>query len=265
MGELLLDNAIIRPQNAPDPFLESIALDIAVDVTDLDVENNVAQLTVEGGVAFGNTAQNPLVTGNAIAREDGLIKYLGATFELDAGRIDLTRRVPLENFTALIEYPVAQLDPVLTIQARARRVRDIYGTDYEVELIASGPVSTVTPQLRAVPFDDTSPAHWASGPLAGPEVISLLTFGMAGLTSLGTPDAVAGMGKRAILMATGASAERFLKLDEVQIEGDLFSGGGAETGSPAEITLIKRINRRARVSYTVCSSLRNTRCGSVTS
>ncbi len=250
LGELLLDNAIIRPQDAPEPFLESIALDIAVDVTNLDVENNVAQLTVEGGVAFGNTAQNPLLTGNAIASEDGLIKYLGTTFELDAGRIDLTRRVPLESFTALIEYPVAQLDPVLTIQARAPRVGDIYGTDYEVELLASGPVSTVTPQLRAVPFDDTSPAYWASGPLAGPEVISLLTFGMAGLTSLGTPDAVAGMGGRAILMATGASAERFLKIDEVQIEGDLFSRGSDETGSPAQITLSKRINRRARVSYT---------------
>ena len=250
LGELLLDNAIIRPQDAPDPFLESIALDVAVDVTDLDVENNVAQLTVEGGVAFANTAQNPLVTGNAIAREDGLIKYLGTTFELDAGRIDLTRRIPLDNFTALIEYPVAQLDPDLNIQARAPRVRDIYGAEYEVELIASGPVSTVTPQLRAVPHADSSPAHWASGPLAGPEVISLLTFGMAGLTSLGTPDAMAGMGRRAILMATGASAERFLKLDEVQIEGDLFSGGGAAAGSPAQITLRKRINRRARVSYT---------------
>ena len=250
LGELLLDNAIIRPQDAPDPFLESIALDVAVDVADLDVENNVAQLTVEGGVAFANTAQNPLVTGNAIAREDGLIKYLGTTFELDAGRIDLTRRIPLDNFTALIEYPVAQLDPDLNIQARAPRVRDIYGANYEVELIASGPVSTVTPQLRAVPHADSSPAHWASGPLAGPEVISLLTFGMAGLTSLGTPDAMAGMGRRAILMATGASAERFLKLDEVQIEGDLFSGGGAAAGSSAQITLSKRINRRARVSYT---------------
>ena len=250
LGELLLDNAIIRPQDAPDPFLESIALDVAVDVTDLAVENNIAQLEVEGGVAFGNTAQNPLVTGNAIAREEGFIRYLGTIFELDAGRIDLTRRVPLENFTALIEYPVAQLDPVLNIQARAPRVRDIYGAEYEVELLASGPVSTVTPQLRAVPHDDASPTHWASGPLAGPEVISLLTFGMAGLTSLGTPDAMTGMGRRAILMATGASAERFLRLDEVQIKGDLFSGTGGQAGSPAQITLSKRINRRARVSYT---------------
>lgn len=250
LRELLLDNAIIRPQDAPDPFLESIALDVAVDVTDLAVENNIAQLEVEGGVAFGNTAQNPLVTGNAIAREEGFIRYLGTIFELDAGRIDLTRRVPLESFTALIEYPVAQLDPVLNIQARALRVRDIYGAEYEVELLASGPVSRVTPQLRAVPQDDASTTHWASGPLAGPEVISLLTFGMAGLTSLGTPDAMAGMGRRAILMATGASAERFLNLDEVQIEGDLFTGSGGQTGSPAQITLSKRINRRARVSYT---------------
>ena len=127
IAELLLDNAIIRPQEAPDPFLESIALDVAVDVTDLAVENNIAQLTVEGGIALGNTVQNPLVTGNAVAEEEGVIRYLGANFELDTGRIDLTRRVPLESFTALIEYPVAQLDPVLNIQAwappRARHSR----------------------------------------------------------------------------------------------------------------------------------------------
>ena len=201
IGELLLDNAIIRPQGTPDPFLESIALDVDVDVIDLAVENNIAQLAVEGGVALGNTVQNPVVTGNAVAGEDGVIRYLGATFELETGRIDLTRRVPLESFTALIEYPVAQLDPVLNIQAWAPRVRDIHDTYYEVELLVSGPVSTVTPQLRAAPRDDNATEILASGSrqlagpevIYGPEVVSLLTFGTAGLTSLATPDEYAGM------------------------------------------------------------------------
>ncbi len=250
IGDFLFDNTIIRPQGAPDPFLESISLDIAVDIPDLAVENDIAQLAIEGGVAFSNTAQNPLVTGNAIAKDDGEIRYLDTTFDLDVGRVDLTRRVPLENFTALIEYPVERLDPDLTIQARSPRVRDIYGTEYEVELLLSGPVSTSTPQLRAAPFDDIGSEDVASAPLAGPEVISLLTFGLPGITTLGTTNAMAGMGSRAILMATGASAERLLKLDEVQIEGDLFTGNGDQTGSPAQITLSKRINRRARVSYT---------------
>ena len=250
IGDILFDNTIIRPQDAPDPFLESISLDIAVDIPDLAVENDIAQLSIEGGVAFSNTAQNPLVTGNAIARDDGEIRYLDTTFDLDAGRVDLTRRVPLENITALIENPLEQLDPDLAIQARAPRVRDIYGTEYEVELLMSGPVSTSTPQLRAAPIDDSGSVDVASAPLAGPEVISLLTFGLPGITTLGTTDAMAGMGSRAILMATGASAERLLKLDEVQIEGDLFTGNGDQTGSPAQITLSKRINRRARVSYT---------------
>ena len=259
IGELLLDNAIIRPQDTPDPFLESIALDVAVDVTDLAVENNIAQLTVEGGVALGNTVQNPLVTGNAVAEEDGVIRYLGATFELDTGRIDLTRRVPLESFTALIEYPVAQLDPVLNIQAWAPRVRDIHDTYYEVELLASGPVSTVTPQLRAAPRDDNAAEILASGSrslagpevIYGPEVVSLLTFGTAGLTSLGTPDEYAGMRNRAFLMTGEALAEALLKLDEVQVEGDPFSMNSAvQAGSPVQLTLSKRINRRARVSFT---------------
>ncbi len=259
IGELLLDNAIIRPQDTPDPFLESIALDVAVDVTDLAVENNIAQLTVEGGVALGNTVQNPLMTGNAVAEEDGVIRYLGATFELDTGRIDLTRRVPLESFTALIEYPVAQLDPVLNIQAWAPRVRDIHDTYYEVELLASGPVSTVTPQLRAAPRDDNATEILASGSrslagpevIYGPEVVSLLTFGTAGLTSLGTPDEYAGMRNRAFLMTGEALAEALLNLDEVQVEGDPFSMNSAvQAGSPVQLTLSKRINRRARVSFT---------------
>ena len=259
IGELLLDNAIIRPQDTPDPFLESIALDVAVDVTDLAVENNIAQLTVEGGVALGNTVQNPLVTGNAVAEEDGVIRYLGATFELETGRIDLTRRVPLESFTALIEYPVAQLDPVLNIQAWAPRVRDIHDTYYEVELLASGPVSTVTPQLRAAPRDDNATEILASGSrslagpevIYGPEVVSLLTFGTAGLTSLGTPDEYAGMRNRAFMMTGEALAEALLNLDEVQVEGDPFSMNSAiQAGSPVQLTLSKRINRRARVSFT---------------
>ena len=259
IGELLLDNAIIRPQDTPDPFLESIALDVAVDVTDLAVENNIAQLTVEGGVALGNTVQNPLVTGNAVAEEDGVIRYLGATFELETGRIDLTRRVPLESFTALIEYPVAQLDPVLNIQAWAPRVRDIHDTYYEVELLASGPVSTVTPQLRAAPRDDNATEILASGSrslagpevIYGPEVVSLLTFGTAGLTSLGTPDEYAGMRNRAFLITGEALAEALLNLDEVQVEGDPFSMNSAvQAGSPVQLTLSKRINRRARVSFT---------------
>jgi len=249
LGDFLFDNTIIRPQAVPDPFLERIGLDIAVDIPELAIENDIAQLTIEGGVAFSNTAQNPLVTGNAIAREDGEIRYLDTTFELDAGRFDLTRRVPLENFTALIEYPVERLDPVLIIQASAPRVRDIYGTEYEVELLLSGPVSTATPQLRATPVENGG-SNVVSTALAGPEVISLLTFGLPGIANMGSTDAMAGMGSRAILMATGASAERLLKLDEVQIEGDLFSGVAGEAGSPAQITLSKRINRRARVSYT---------------
>ncbi len=249
LGDFLFDNTIIRPQDTPDPFLESIGLDIAIDIPDLAIENDIAQLAIEGGVAFSNSAQNPVVTGNAIAKENGEIRYLDTKFELDAGRFDLTRRVPLENFTALIEYPVERLDPELNIQASAPRVRDIYGTEYEVEMLISGPVSIATPQLRATPFE-TGSTNVSSAPLAGPEVISLLTFGLPGITTTGTTDAMAGMGRRAILMATGASAQRLLKLDEVQIVGDLFSGNASETGSPAQITLSKRINRRARVSYT---------------
>ena len=53
-------------------------------------------------------------------------------------------------------------------------------------------------------------------------------------------------------MMTGeALAEALLNLDEVQVEGDPFSMNSAiQAGSPVQLTLSKRINRRARVSFT---------------
>ena len=249
LGDFLFDNDIIRPPGTPSPFWESVSLDIAVDIPDLAIENDIAQLTIEGGVAFTNSAQNPIVTGNAIAKDEGEIKYLDTTFNLELGRIDLTRRFPLENFSAMLDYPIEQLNPDLTLQATAQRVRDIYGTEYDVELSTSGPVSTVTPQLQASPIESGS-GNIGSKKLTGPEVISLLTLGLPGITNMGSADAMAGIGSRAILMATGASAEKLLKLDEVQLEGDIFTGNSNSTGTPAQITLSKRLNRRARVSYT---------------
>ena len=59
------------------------------------------------------------------------------------------------------------------------------------------------------------------------------------------------MRNRAFLMTGEALAEALLNLDEVQVEGDPFSMNSAiQAGSPVQLTLSKRINRRARVSFT---------------
>jgi hypothetical protein len=155
----------------------------------------------------------------------------------------------LESFDALLDYPLEQLDPDITIQASATRVRDIYNLEYDVDLTMSGPLSQATAQMTAIPIE-TGASSTPAATLVGPEVISLLTFGLPGITTTGAADAVSGLGNRALLMAGGTGAEKLLHLDEVRIEGDLFDQKGNETRSPIQVTLSKRINRRAQVTFT---------------
>jgi len=249
LGTFLFDNTIIRPPAEPDPFQERIRLDVEIDIPDLVIENDLADVEMEGGVAFSNTVQNPLITGNATAKENGKIEFLDTTFSLDVGRLEFNRRTPLESFDALLDYPLEQLDPDITIQASATRVRDIYNLEYDVDLTMSGPLSQATAQMTAIPIE-TGASSTPAATLVGPEVISLLTFGLPGITTTGATDAVSGLGNRALLMVGGTGAEKLLHLDEVRIEGDLFDQKGNETRSPIQVTLSKRINRRAQVTFT---------------
>lgn len=249
IGTFLFDNTIIRPPQEPDPFQESIRLDIEVDVPSLEIKNDLADIEVEGGIAFSNTFQNPLITGNATAGDDGRIEYLDTKFDLNVGRLEFNRRTPLESFYALLDYPLEQLNPDITVQASAKGVRDIYGVEYDVDLAMSGPLSQATAQLTAIPVESGASGNPATT-LVGPEVISLLTFGLPGITTAGAGDAVTGLGNRALLMAGGTGAEKLLNLDEVRIEGDLFNQNGNDASSPIQVTLSKRINRRAEVTFT---------------
>ncbi|MBM3262289.1 MAG: translocation/assembly module TamB domain-containing protein [candidate division Zixibacteria bacterium] len=248
LSDLVLGTgAVIRPPKAPDPFLENMQLDVELDVPSLRVKNDLADMELEGGLAFSGTAQNPIVTGYATAKEGGNIVYIDTRFAVETGRIEFILRNPLESFVALIDDPIQQLDPQITLIARAPRVRDIYGAEYEVVLGLNGRTLQLSPQLTAAPIDNVG-SNAPQSNLVDQEVVSLLTFGLPGITTEGATDAVAGLGQRALLMATGSSAQRVLKLDEFRIEGDVFNN--RETRTPAQITISKRINQRAQVTFT---------------
>jgi autotransporter translocation and assembly factor TamB len=248
IGSIILgSDGIIRPAETPAPFLEGMRLDVDIDIPQLFIRNDLANIELEGGLAFSGTAQNPVITGNGTAEEGGTVVYLDTRFTVETGRLEFIRRTPLESFTALIDDPILQLDPEITLLARAPNVRDIYGENYEVTLSLTGRPTQPNLQLTAVPAGDGA-AGGSQASLSGPEVVSLLTFGLPGITTTGATEAVAGLGNRAILMATGNSAQRLLKLDEVRIEGDLFRN--QETGSPLQVTISKRINQRTQVTLT---------------
>ena len=248
LGVLILGTGdIIRPQTAPDPFLEGIALDIECDVPLLRIRNNMADIDIEGGLAFSGTAQNPIVTGNATARDNGVIVYLDTKFDVLTGRLEFLKRTPLESFTALLDDPVLQLDPQVTIQAETEGVQDIYGEEYDVTMLLTGRAMQPNLQLTAIPAGETQANVRDRPTLTGPPVVSLLTFGLSGMEG-SAQEAFTGVGNRALMMATGNQAEKLLKLDEVRIEGDVLNN--SDTSSPAQITISKRINRRTKVTFT---------------
>lgn len=249
LQQLALGGRVLRPASAPSPFLERMAVNVEVDIPQLQVRNDLADVAVEGGLAITNTGQNPILTGNASATE-GVITYLGTKFQLESGRLELTKRTPLDSFSAILDDPIQQLDPVVTLRAEADQVSDNYGTKYRVTLALDGRVIDPTLNLQATPIPDLSSS--SSGvpatALSGGDVFALLTFGLPGLTSLPRGGAFTRIGNRALLMAGGKQAERLLNLDEVRIEGDIFNA--TNPLEPARITISKRINRRTEVTYT---------------
>ena len=248
LGTLILGTGdVIRPQAAPDPFLEQIALDVEIDVPRLRIRNAMADLEVEGGIALSGTAQNPVVTGNAAALDNGNVVYLDTDFQVETGRMEFLNRTPLESFTSLVDYPVEQTNPEMTILAEAPRVRDIYGNEYDVSLNLTGRALQPNLQLTATPSEEGTADLRDQNVLYGPQVVSLLTFGLPGMKA--DTETFAGIGNRALLMATGSQAEKLLRLDEVRIEGDVLNND-SETGSPAQITISKWVNRRTQVTFT---------------
>lgn len=248
LGTLILGTGdVIRPQAAPDPLLEQIALDVEIDVPRLRIRNAMADIEVEGGFALSGTAQNPVVTGNTAALDNGNIVYMDTKFQVETGRMEFLDRKPLESFTSLVDYPVEQTNPEMTILAEATRVRDIYGNEYDVSLNLTGRALQPNLQLTATPSEEGTAELRNQNVLYGPQVVSLLTFGLPGMKA--DTETFAGIGNRALLMATGSQAEKLLKLDEVRIEGDVLNNN-SETGSPAQITISKWVNRRTRVTFT---------------
>ncbi|MBT5875417.1 MAG: hypothetical protein HOH43_18495 [Candidatus Latescibacteria bacterium] len=248
LGEIILGTGdVVRPQAAPDPLLENIVLDVEIDIPRLRIRNALADLEIEGGIAFSGTAQNPVITGNAATLDNGTIEYLDTKFEVETGRIEFLNRTPLESFTSLIDYPLEQTNPEVTMRAQASRVRDIYGGEYDVALNLSGRALQPNLELVATPTEEGRVEFRNQNALFGPQVVSLLTFGLPGMKA--DTETFTGIGNRALLMATGSQAEKLLRLDEVRIEGDVLNNN-TEAGSAPQITVSKWVNRRTRVTYT---------------
>ena len=235
-GELRIDHGISEPPlvdlAAPplpppppalqDPFLETIHLDLRVDVRELAVRNELADLLLEGSGHVYGTFYKPRIQGEMFVKTEGTIIALNNEFVFEKrGRIILDRLVPTYSILDLAYDPLL-LDPELDLEAVAQ-VRDMADNkDLDVTMSLRGSTLRAKPDFTAIDPDD--------GPLEDTQVIFLLAFGTSETEGIAERDIYRAAGTAVGQLLLGGQLER-IGLDEFQL---LPSGTTLETsGKPA--------------------------------
>jgi len=208
-----------------------VALNLDIEIEDvLEVDSNVAKLSLEGGASVGGTLLAPRLSGS-LSADGGTFNYLGNDFSIDEFTI---------NF-----IEAARRDPYVKLAGTAE-VDSRSGELYRVTAGVDGYLNDAVPELTSVP------------PLSKPDIMSLLTFGntfgalVSGGSSTGSSgDNFSNLARAAFLSSAFGLAEktleRLLHLDRVAIaEAESASGEGMET----DVTIGKDFGRRLRVNYT---------------
>lgn len=222
--------SVIFVRRGDDPR-ERVDLDLEVSADEgIEIDSNVAKLTLEGGAAVRGTVARPHVTGSFVT-ESGVFTYMSNEFvieRLEVGFIDPMRR-----------------DPYISLLGTAE-VESRTGDVYQVTARFEGFAREAIPVLTSTPV------------LSEPDIIALLTFGTT-FGGLVAGDGGGGSsGDSFGTLATGAflssafglaenSLERLLHLDRIAFEEEALTAGDiAEAG----VTVGKDFGGRLRVNYT---------------
>jgi hypothetical protein len=209
----------------------NIDLNLDIEIEDaIEVDSNVAKLSLEGGASVGGTMLAPRLSGSFRA-DGGTFNYFGNDFSIDVFTIDFIE--------------AARRDPYIKLAGTAE-VDSRSGELYHVTAGVEGYMNDAVPELTSVPA------------LSKPDIMSLLTFGnmfgalVSGGRSTGSSgDNFGNLARGAFLSSAfglaGNALERLLHLDTVAIaDAQAASGEGVET----DVTIGKDFGRRLRVNYT---------------
>ena len=155
------------PPALQSPFLESTRLNLSVELIDLEVKNELADIELEGQAQVYGSFYKPRFQGE-VRIPGGKVIALNREFSFTKGRIILDQLVPTYSILDLAYDPLL-LNPELDIEAVAT-VRPIdEDEDREVTMSLQGPALNAAPRFASPGMGDT-------------EVITLLAFGS---TSMG--------------------------------------------------------------------------------
>ena len=178
-GEINVDGAAIEPTlvnfsatTVPpppalkNPFLESTALDLHLDLRKIRVKNELSDLMLEGNSRLYGTFYKPRLQGEIQLLRGGTVAVLSREFSITRGRIGLDRLVPTYSILDLAHDPLL-LNPELDIEAMAI----VYDNDSE-----EGQEEKEVVMMLSGTALQSEPVFTSAG-LADSEVISLLAFG----------------------------------------------------------------------------------------
>ncbi|MEE3258327.1 MAG: translocation/assembly module TamB domain-containing protein [Candidatus Latescibacterota bacterium] len=152
---LVVFNAPPVPPPPPalrDEFLENMALAVELDLRELALDSELAEVVASGAVEIGGTFYKPLFQGD-MAIDEGRIYLLNQQFEFESGRVVFNSLEPVGSILD-VAYDPLELDPELDLRA-ATRVRDIQDDEeYLVTLRLQGRAEEVVPQFSSEPSKD---------------------------------------------------------------------------------------------------------------
>jgi len=220
---------VIVVRRSDDPRANvGLSLDVSIDDR-VDVESNLAELSLEGGASIGGTLLSPRVSGSLFA-DGGTFTYLSNDFEVEEFKVDFIE--------------AERRDPYITLAGTAD-VESRAGEPYVVTARVDGYLNDAVPEFTSTPV------------LSQPDIMSLLTFGstfgalVSGGGALGSSGSTfTNLAQRAFLSSAFGLAEQklesLLRLDTVAFDSEKLA---SDEAADADVMLGKEFGDRLRVNY----------------
>jgi len=165
------------PPTLRDDFLENMALGVLVDIRDLKVDSELAEVEVSGVFDVSGTFYKPTFQGG-LEISEGQVFILNRQFDFERGRIVLNSLVPTRSILDVAYDPLI-LNPELDMTATCKVIPIDDNTEHTVTMSIRGPAQTAAPEFASTPALDFN------------DIFRLLAFGSVSsqleyTTALGT-------------------------------------------------------------------------------
>lgn len=206
------------PPTLRDEFLENMALDVFVEIRNLQIDSELAEMDISGAIDIGGTFYKPIFQGDMEVGE-GRVYILNRQFDFVRGRVVLNSLVPTRSILDVAYDPLI-LNPEIDVAATCKIMAVDLEEEHTVTLTIQGPALTVAPVFSSDPTLDFN------------DIFRLLAFGMASSGS-----AVGGVYQAAL----GAAAGQLLSKRVEKVGLDEFTvvptGTSVETASELSVRM----------------------------